>query len=78
VTLGDDLDVPSATAMAVALSIAYAEPPMPAAHFSAAAVVFVGRVSSSRCGIVVAAITASTAALIAAIALISRKKIDPE
>src|SRR5919199_1119245 len=41
---------PSITLMAVSSSIAYAGPPIPAAHFSAAAIVFSGKAGLSRCG----------------------------
>jgi hypothetical protein len=42
--------VPSTTLIAVSSSIAYAGPPRPAAHRSAAAMVFVGRSGLSTCG----------------------------
>ena len=42
--------VPSTTLMAVSSSIAYAGPDKPAAHSSAAAIVFVGRSGFSTCG----------------------------
>lgn len=47
--------------MAVSSSIAYAGPPIPAAHFSAAAIVFPGSIGWSTCGKIEKSTTPSVA-----------------